>query len=300
MPNHRTRASFALAGSGTHGRSRCGRFAIEKDHALNVDTSDARDLPFYLPQGDEAEVFLSAYRRRLPALLKGPTGCGKSRFVRHMAARLGRPLYTVACHDDMSAADLLGRFLITEEETVWQDGPLTRAVRDGGIAYLDEIVEARKDTTVILHPLADDRRELPLDKTGELLSAPPEFMLVVSYNPGYQNLFKNLKPSTRQRFVAISFEFPAAELESHIVVAESGLDEERAYRLVELGRALRELGGHDLEEVASTRLVVNAAKLMSDGLGALPACRVALVEPLSDEPAIREGLLETVRAYFTE
>ena len=267
---------------------------------MSPDADDGHGLPFYLPQGDEEDVFLSACRRRLPILLKGPTGCGKSRFVRHMAARLGRPLHTVACHDDLSAADLLGRFLIRGEETVWQDGPLTRAVREGGIAYLDEIVEARKDTTVILHPLADDRRELPLDRTGELLAAPHEFMLVVSYNPGYQNLFKNLKPSTRQRFVAISFEFPAPELETRIVMAESGLDPERAGRLVELGRALRELGGHDLEEVASTRLVVNAAKLMSDGLGALPACRVAMVEALSDEPAVQEGLLETVRAYFGE
>ena len=259
-----------------------------------------RELPFYLPQADEEDVFTAACRRRLPVLLKGPTGCGKSRFVRHMAARLGRALYTVACHDDLSASDLLGRFLIKGEETVWQDGPLTRAVREGAICYLDEVVEARKDTTVILHPLADDRRELPLDKTGELLAAPAEFMLVVSYNPGYQNLFKNLKPSTRQRFVALSFDFPAPELEARIVEAESGLDTVRAQRLVELGRALRALGGHDLEEVASTRLVVNVAKLMSDGLGALPACRVALVEPLSDDPAIREGLLETVQAYFGE
>ena len=263
---------------------------------MSADGGGARGLPFYLPQGDEEEVFLSACRRRLPVLLKGPTGCGKSRFVRHMAARLGRPLYTVACHDDLSAADLLGRFLIKGEETVWQDGPLTRAVREGAICYLDEIVEARKDTTVILHPLADDRRELPLDKTGELLAAPDEFMLVVSYNPGYQNLFKNLKPSTRQRFVALSFDFPPPELETRIVEAESGLDAERARRLVDLGRALRELGGYDLEEVASTRLVVNAAKLMSDGLDALPACRVALVEALSDDPVIREGLIETVRA----
>ena len=265
---------------------------------VNAGAGDRRDLPFYLPQHDEEEVFLSAWRRRLPALLKGPTGCGKSRFVRYMAARLGRPLYTVACHDDLSASDLLGRFLIKGEETVWQDGPLTRAVREGAICYLDEVVEARKDTTVILHPLADDRRELPLDRTGELLAAPPEFMLVVSYNPGYQNLFKNLKPSTRQRFVALSFDFPAADLEARIVEAESGLDAERARRLVTLGRALRDLGGHDLEEVASTRLVVNAAKLMGDGLGAVTACRVALVEPLSDDPAIREGLVETVRAHL--
>ena len=270
------------------------------DRPLTPDTDRASELPLYLPQGDEEEVFRSAWRRRLPALLKGPTGCGKSRFVRYMAARLGRPLYTVACHDDLSASDLLGRFLIKGDETVWQDGPLTRAVREGAICYLDEIVEARKDTTVILHPLADDRRELPLDKTGELLVAPPGFMLVVSYNPGYQNLFKNLKPSTRQRFVALSFDFPAPELEARIVEAESGLDGERSRRLVALGRALRALGGHDLEEVASTRLVVSAAKLMSDGLGAVSACRVALVEPLSDDPVIREGLLETVCAYVGE
>ena len=260
--------------------------------------SPDRPVPFYLPQTDEEDVFLAAVRGGLPVLLKGPTGCGKSRFVRHMAARLRRPLYTVACHDELSASDLTGRYLISGDETVWQDGPLTRAVREGGVAYLDEIVEARKDVTVILHPLADDRRELPLDKTGELLAAPPEFMLVVSYNPGYQNLFKNLKPSTRQRFVGISFDFPAAELEVRIVRAESGLDAARANRLVELGRALRALGGHDLEEVASTRLVVNTARLMSDGLGAVSACRVALVEPLSDDPAVQEGLLETVRAYF--
>ena len=277
-----------------------GRHRPHGDDSVSIGADDAREQPFYLPQADEEEVFLSAWRRRLPALLKGPTGCGKSRFVRHMAARLGRPLHTVACHDDLSASDLLGRFLIKGEETVWQDGPLTRAVRDGAICYLDEIVEARKDTTVILHPLADDRRELPLDKTGELLAAPAEFMLVVSYNPGYQNLFKNLKPSTRQRFVALSFDFPAPELEARIVETESGLDSERARRLVGLGRALRELGGHDLEEVASTRLVVNAAKLMSDGLGALPACRSALVESLSDDPAVQEGLLETVRAYLGE
>jgi nitric oxide reductase NorQ protein len=257
-----------------------------------------REVPLYLPQGNECEVFESAYRRRLPLLLKGPTGCGKTRFVRHMAAVLDRALFTVSCHDELSAADLVGRYLLHGAETVWQDGPLTRAVREGAICYLDEIVEARKDTTVILHPLTDDRRELPIEKTGEVLKAPPGFMLVVSYNPGYQHVFKNLKPSTRQRFVALAFDHPDAELEVRIVVQESGLDEARARRLVDLGRRLREVAGHDLEEVASTRLLVHAAQLMTDRLSAIDACRVALVEALSDDPAIREGLLETARAYF--
>ena len=259
-----------------------------------------KSLPFYLPQGDEEQVFRSAYRRRLPVLLKGPTGCGKTRFVRYMAASLDRSLYTVACHDELSATDLLGRYLIKGEETVWQDGPLTRAVREGAICYLDEIVEARKDTTVILHPLSDDRRELPLDKTGELLKAPAEFMLVVSYNPGYQNLFKTLKPSTRQRFVALNFDFPSPELETEIVMQESAIDSEQARRLVDLGQRLRAVQGHDLEEVASTRLLVHAAQLIGEGLSAQQACRVALVETLSDDPSIREGLLETMQAYFSE
>jgi nitric oxide reductase NorQ protein len=253
-------------------------------------------IPAYLPQGNEAQVFEAAWRRRLPLLLKGPTGCGKTRFVRHMAAVLQRPLYTVACHDELSAADLVGRFLIRGEETVWQDGPLTRAVREGGICYLDEVVEARKDTTVILHPLIDDRRELPMEKTGERVEAPPEFMLVASYNPGYQQVFKNLKPSTRQRFVSLAFEFPGAALEAEIVARESGLDAARARRLVELGRRLREVAGHDLEEGPSTRLLVHAAQLIAEGLAPLEACRVAVVEALSDELAVREGLLETVRA----
>lgn len=256
------------------------------------------DVPVYLAQGNEIEVFVSAYRRGIALLLKGPTGCGKTRFVRHMAARLARPLYTVACHDELSAADLVGRFLIHGQETVWHDGPLTRAVRDGGICYLDEVVEARKDTTVILHPLTDDRRELPLEKTGEVLKAPPDFMLVISYNPGYQHVLKNLKPSTRQRFVALTFDYPNPELETEIVAHESGLDAARARRLVELGRRLRDIAGHDLEEVASTRLLVHAAQLMMDRLSGLEACRVALVEVLSDEPEVREGLLETVRVYF--
>lgn len=266
--------------------------------ATDILRPQAREAPLYLPQGDEAQVFEAAYQRRLPLLLKGPTGCGKTRFVRHMAAVLGRPLYTVACHDELSAADLVGRYLIRGEDTVWQDGPLTRAVREGGICYLDEVVETRKDTTVILHPLTDDRRELPIEKTSEVVRAPPEFMLVASYNPGYQHVFKNLKPSTRQRFVALAFDYPGPELEAEIVMRESRLDAGRARRLVDLGRRLREVAGQDLEEVASTRLLVHAAALMADGMRPLDACRVALVEALSDEAAVREGLLETVRAYF--
>ena len=253
--------------------------------------------PAYLPQANECEIFEAAFRHRLPLLLKGPTGCGKTRFVRHMAARLGRPLVTVSCHDELSAADLVGRYLLVGGETVWQDGPLARAVRDGAICYLDEVVEARKDTTVVLHPLADDRRELPIEKTGEVLAAPPGFMLVVSYNPGYQHVFKSLKPSTRQRFVALSFDHPGAELEARIVEQESGLDPARATQLVALGRSLRSVAGHDVEEVASTRLLVHAARLIAGGLSPIEACRVALVEPLSDDPAVREGLLETARAH---
>ncbi|KPK55900.1 MAG: AAA family ATPase [Thiotrichales bacterium SG8_50] len=256
------------------------------------------DRPLYLAQGNECEVFRSAYRRQLPVLIKGPTGCGKTRFVRHMAEALGRPLYTVSCHDELSSADLVGRFLIRGEETVWQDGPLTHAVREGAICYLDEVVEARKDTTVILHPLTDDRRELPLEKTGEVINAPPEFMLVISYNPGYQNMFKNLKPSTRQRFVALTFNFPKPDLEVKILEQETEVDSRLAKKLVDLGGSLRALQGHDLEEVPSTRLLVHAATLIIDGLSPAEACRVALVEALSDDPVIQEGLWEIVQSKF--
>lgn len=256
------------------------------------------DQPIYLPQGNECNVLRSAYHQQLPLLIKGPTGCGKTRFVRHMATELGRPLYTVSCHDELSSADLVGRFLIRGEETVWQDGPLTRAVREGAICYLDEVVEARKDTTVILHPLTDDRRELPLEKTGEVINAPPEFMLVISYNPGYQNMFKNLKPSTRQRFVALTFAFPKADLEVRILKQETDIPTALAKKLVTLGGNLRALEGHDLEEVPSTRLLVHAASLITDGLKPAEACRVAMVEALSDDPVIQEGLWEIVQSIF--
>ncbi|NNL06711.1 MAG: CbbQ/NirQ/NorQ/GpvN family protein, partial [Gammaproteobacteria bacterium] len=243
----------------------------------------ADELPFYRCNGGEIELFEQAYHNQLPMLIKGPTGCGKTRFIQHMAARLKRPLYTVACHDDLTAADLVGRHLIGDSGTYWSDGPLTRAVREGAICYLDEIVEARKDTTVVLHPLTDDRRILPLERTGETLKAPPEFMLVVSYNPGYQNLLKGMKPSTRQRFIALSFDFPEAELETEVLIGESGIDRETATRLVQLGASLRALQDHDLEEGASTRLLVYAATLINSGMAVRDACKAALVEPLTDD-----------------
>ncbi|ADJ28194.1 CbbQ/NirQ/NorQ/GpvN family protein [Nitrosococcus watsonii] len=256
------------------------------------------EIPFYLPVGNECALFEAAYRYRLPLLLKGPTGCGKTRFVAHMAARLGRPLLTVSCHDDLTASDLTGRYLLKGGETIWVDGPLTQAVREGGICYLDEIVEARKDVTVVLHPLTDDRRILPLERTGETLQAPPEFMLVVSYNPGYQNILKSLKPSTRQRFVALSFDFPATEAEVEIVARESGFPRERCIPLVNLANRLRALKGVDLEEVASTRLLVYCAILMEEGIDPFEAAQVALIEPLCDEAEVKEGLLELVRATY--
>lgn len=256
------------------------------------------ELPFYKPHGNEIDLFEHAYRNRLPLLIKGPTGCGKTRFVAHMAARLGRPLYTVACHDDLTAADLVGRHLIGDGATYWNDGPLTRAVREGGICYLDEVVEARKDTTVVLHPLADDRRILPVERTGEILEAPPEFMLVVSYNPGYQNFMKGMKPSTRQRFVSMSVDFPGQELEEAILIGETGIDTMLSKRLVNLAMAFRALKEHDLEEAASTRLLVYAATLIKSGFDPVEACRATMVETLTDDPEVTSALMEIVYATF--
>lgn len=255
-------------------------------------------VPYYRAVGNECELFEHACARHLPLLLKGPTGCGKTRFVAHMAARLGRPLFTVACHDDLTAADLTGRHLLQYGETRWMDGPLTRAVREGGICYLDEVVEARKDVTVILHPLTDDRRMLPLERTGELLEAPDDFMLVVSYNPGYQNLLKALKPSTRQRFVACSFDFPPEEEEVAIIAHESGLPEARCRTLVSLARRLRAMKGQDLEEGVSTRLLIYCASLIMSGLPVLEAARATLVEPLTDDEDVHAALLEIVGMTF--
>ncbi|WP_274687490.1 CbbQ/NirQ/NorQ/GpvN family protein [Spartinivicinus poritis] len=255
-------------------------------------------LPYYQPQANEVELFEYAFRHQLPVLIKGPTGCGKTRFVAHMAERLKRSLFTVACHDDLTAADLVGRHLIGPEGTWWQDGPLTCAVRQGGICYLDEVVEARKDTTVVLHPLADDRRVLPLERLGEQLVAAPEFMLIVSYNPGYQNLLKGMKPSTKQRFVSIRLDYPNAGIERQIVTNEANVSDGLAGRLVELATALRRLEQYDLDEVVSTRLLIYAAKMIDSGMPAHHACRACLAEPLTDDIAIVEALMDVVSIYF--
>ena len=254
--------------------------------------------PYYEPIADEIEVFEAAYRNQLPVLLKGPTGCGKTRFMEYMAWRLGRPLITVSCHDDLTASDLVGRFLVTGGETVWVDGPLARAVRSGAICYLDEIVEARKDTTVVIHPLADDRRLLPMEKLGELLEAEPEFCLTISYNPGYQSVLKDLKQSTRQRFVALEFNYPEPELERKIIMREAGIDAYMAERLVRFAHMTRNLKGSELEEGASTRLLVHAAKLMVAGVAPVTACRTAVAQALTDEAETLAAVNELSASLF--
>ena len=259
----------------------------------------AHEIPPYIPSGNECSLFETAWTRQLPLLLKGPTGCGKTRFVSHMAARLGLPLSTVSCHDDLAAADLTGRYLLKGGDTVWVDGPLTKAVREGGICYLDEIVEARKDVAVVLHPVTDDRRILPLERTGEQLAAPPGFMLVVSYNPGYQNLLKALKPSTKQRFVSIEFDFLPKPQEIAVVSVESGLDEARVAPLVELASRLRQLKGQDVEEGVSTRLIVYCAALIDSGMTVREAVRAAMIEPLSDDADVKTALLEIANGVIT-
>ncbi|MEO3692763.1 CbbQ/NirQ/NorQ/GpvN family protein [Roseateles paludis] len=267
-------------------------------HAVPPPTAPAPATPAYLPQGDECEVFAHAHAAGLPVLLKGPTGCGKTRLIEHMAARLGRPLITVSGHDDLGAADLTGRHLIEGGDTVWVDGPLTRAVRQGAIFYLDEVVEARKDITVVLHPLADDRRVLPLERTGEQLAAAPGFQLVLAYNPGYQHLLKGLKPSTRQRFVGLTLGYPAPALEARIVASESGCSDATAASLVRLAQALRRLTDHDLEETASTRLLVMAARLHQGGLPLARAAQVAVAEALTDDAVTLAALQEVLGAVL--
>lgn len=255
-------------------------------------------LPFYQPAADECAVFETAHANGLPLLLKGPTGCGKTRFVEHMAARLDLPLHTVACHGDLSATDLIGRYLLKGGETAWVDGPLTRAVREGGICYLDEVVEARKDVTVVLHPLTDERRRLVIDRTGEELHAPASFMLVASYNPGYQNILKKLKPSTRQRFLSIGFDFPLPEVEMPMVARESGLDEARTTALVRLAGKIRGLSGMDLEEGVSTRLFIYAATMIAGGMSVDRALEAAIIEPLSDEPDTQQALRDLAAVIY--
>ncbi|WP_448953267.1 AAA family ATPase [Labrys neptuniae] len=254
--------------------------------------------PYYQPSGNEIEVFEAAYRHRIPLMLKGPTGCGKTRFIEHMAWRLKRPLVTVACHEDMTASDLVGRWLLDAEGTRWHDGPLTLAVRHGGICYLDEIVEARQDTTVVIHPLTDDRRILPLEKKGELVQAHPDFHLVISYNPGYQSAVKDLKESTKQRFAAMDFSYPAAEIETRIVVTESGLAASEAEKLVSIAHASRRLAGHDLDEGASTRTLINAGRLMHAGASVAQACEAAIIVPLTDDVEVRKALRDAISAHF--
>ncbi|MCU7811830.1 MAG: CbbQ/NirQ/NorQ/GpvN family protein [Candidatus Thiodiazotropha sp. (ex Notomyrtea botanica)] len=254
--------------------------------------------PYYQPVGDEISVFEAAYRNQLPVLLKGPTGCGKTRFMEHMAWRLKRPLITVSCHDDLTASDLVGRFLVKGGETIWVDGPLAAAVRVGGICYLDEVVEARKDTTVVIHPLADDRRVLPMEKVGELLEATPDFCLAISFNPGYQSVLKDLKQSTRQRFVALEFDYPEPVLEQKIIENEASVDAEMAARLVKFAHMTRNLKGSGLDEGASTRLLVHAAKLITSGVDPVVACRSSIAQALTDDAEMLVAVNELSASLF--
>lgn len=257
-----------------------------------------RHEPYYQPVGREVELYEAAYGVRMPVMLKGPTGCGKSRFVEYMAFRLARPLITVACNEDMTASDLVGRFLLDKDGTRWQDGPLTTAARIGAICYLDEIVEARQDTTVVIHPLTDHRRTLPLDKKGEQIVAHPDFQLVISYNPGYQSLMKDLKQSTKQRFAGLDFDYPEAELEATIVATEASVDLAVADKLVQVAHRARNLKGHGLDEGISTRLLVYAGQLMAKGVEPIAACSMSLVCPLTDDPDMRDTLDAAVNTFF--
>jgi nitric oxide reductase NorQ protein len=257
-----------------------------------------REEPYYRATGDEIALFEAAYSVRMPLMLKGPTGCGKTRFVEYMAWYLDQPLITVACNEDMTASDLVGRFLLDAQGTRWQDGPLAFAARHGAICYLDEVVEARQDTTVVIHPLTDTRRALPLDKKGELLHAHPNFQLVISYNPGYQSLMKDLKQSTKQRFGALDFDYPAKAVELEVIVHETGVSEDIASRLVGIAERGRNLKGHGLDEGISTRMLVYAGSLIAKGIAPVDACRMTLVRPLTDDPDMRDALDAAVTTYF--
>ena len=265
---------------------------------VDIEQYRIKTEPYYEPVGNELELYSSAYEVRMPMMIKGPTGCGKSRFVEHMAWKLGKPLITVACNEDMTASDLVGRFLLDKDGTKWQDGPLTTAARIGAICYLDEIVEARQDTTVVIHPLTDHRRTLPLDKKGELIEANPDFQLVISYNPGYQSLMKDLKQSTKQRFGGLDFDYPEEGLEVQIVSKESGVDEATAKKLVQIAHRARNLKGHGLDEGISTRLLVYAGQLIAKGVEPKPACSMTMVTPLTDDPDMRDTLNAAVETFF--
>jgi nitric oxide reductase NorQ protein len=270
---------------------------VEHDIIQQPKASDI--APYYEPQANEVAIFEAAYRKRLPVMLKGPTGCGKTRFLEHMAFTLERPLVTVSCHEDLTSSDLVGRFLLEGASTVWQDGPLTRAVKAGAICYLDEIVEARTDSTVVIHSLTDHRRRLTIEKKGQEIDAHEDFLLVISYNPGYQTVLKDLKPSTKQRFIAINFDFPAEDVERKIVVNEvPGIDAELAAKLVATGRKGRLLKDHGLEEATSTRALVYAANMINAGLDPVNACQVAMVNPLTDDIELADALMEIVKAHF--
>lgn len=273
---------------------------VDSATVLNNQSRTSADAPFYRPVSDEMEVFRAAAKRGLPVLLKGPTGCGKTRFVEAMAHESGRELITVAGHEDLTGADLVGRFLLKGGETVWVDGPLTRAVRTGAICYLDEVVEARQDTTVVIHPVTDHRRQLPVDRLGVVLDAAPGFQLVISYNPGYQSVLKDLKDSTRQRFVAIELGLPSAAVETEIVAHEAHIDLEAASTLVKVGHAIRNLDGAPLREVASTRALTLAGGLFAEGLSMRRAIQSAIVEVLSDDPELVRALTELVTALLPE
>ena len=269
-----------------------------RSRAVKAEKYHLEKEPYYLPMGKETELFESAYRNQIPVLLKGPTGCGKTRFMQYMAWRLKRPLITVSCHDDLTASDLVGRYLVKGGDTIWIDGPLTKAVKVGGFCYLDEIVEARKDTTVVIHPLADDRRILPIEKRGEIVKASPEFLLALSYNPGYQSVLKDLKQSTRQRFIAIEFMYPPKELEAEIIMHESGIDDNTALKLVTFAEKTRNLKDRGLIEGASTRLLIHAAKLIRSGIDTKESCSVAISEPLTDEREMLFALSEILVSLF--
>jgi len=270
----------------------------KKQNGIAIEDYHITTEPFYLPLGDEVLVFEAALRLKLPVMLKGPTGCGKTRFLEYMAWQCGRPLVTIACHEDLTASDLVGRYLLQGEETVWMDGPLSLAVKHGAICYLDEVVEARKDTTVVIHPLTDDRRILPQEKRGILLQAHPNFLIVISYNPGYQSVMKDLKHSTRQRFVALEFDYPPADKERDIIMKETLVDKGIAERLVRLGEMVRNLRQHGLEEGVSTRLLVYAANLIKNGLPPRVATEASVIRAMADDPEMQEAITEIVTGIF--